>query len=217
MKSTLKVFVTEIAALFDKDLDFAFKKQIESSIIGFRATLLRQEFEKYGRIPATSMDSLCFKLIRVPAVECCLNDEIECVVARTDIRVPNPIRLTRFPEPFSYVGTSNKEKAFTFVNTEEVPIILKGTKFINKALMYSYYNDYIYTFNFEGGKIAVRSAFANQTELLELNDCGGNPCIEDIFFEEDMKKTIRQMVIEDFRAVGKLPQLDELKLNDTQS
>lgn len=216
MESTFDAFVAETAALFGKDFDHAFKKMIESSAIGYRASLLKQEFDKNGRFPTASLDPFCMSLIKVPAIECCLNDNVECDVSRTKFRVPAPIRTNRFADPFLFVGTGNREVAFTFVQFENIQNVLEGTKFISQSLMYAYDGTYIFTFNYEGNKIAIRSVVANRYELRDTVGCNGKPCAEEVYLEEDMKKTIRQMIIEDFRGVGILPKEREININESQ-
>jgi hypothetical protein len=214
MESTLETFIAEVATLFNKDFDYAFKKQIESSIIGFRATLLKQEYDKNGRFPTASIDAFCLPLQQAKAIDCCLTDEVDCFVQRTIDKVPAPVRTNRNAIPFLFIGTTNQERSFTFSNPENIANIQEGTRFISKDYFYAYYNDYIYTFNYEGGSIGIRSVFANRTEVAKLKGCGGNPCIEVVRIEEDMKKTIRQMIIEDFRGIGIVPQDKEIRIDE---
>lgn len=222
IESTLETFVAEIAALYGKDFDFAFKKQIESSVIGFRASLLKQEYDRNGRFPTASIDFIKLKLKSVSANECCIDsEETQCSVMRTEVEVPNPVRSNTNPEPFLFVGTARQEKEYTFINPEDLKDIIDGTRFMRNAIFYTHYNDYIFVIVFgEGsinGKVGIRFVPANPTQLLELTDCDGKPCKEEIHIEEDLKKTIRQMIIEDInRSRGIFPS-KEVKLNESQS
>lgn len=212
---TLENLVAEIAFLFDKDFDWAFKERLTASCISYRATLGKQEFDKYGRWSTGLIDSICLELIPVKSTECCLNDEVECYVTRTKDKVPAPIRTNKFPDPYTFVGTANHEVSFTFVQPEEVRNIYEGTKFMSKiGNLYAYYNNYIYTFGYEGKKLGIRGAFANPLALLELKDCNGNSCIESININEDMKSTIKRMILEEFGYTKILPKEKEIKLNE---
>lgn len=211
---SLVSLVSEIASIFNKDFDFAFKERIKRACIGYRATLAKQEFDKNGRWSTGLIDPICLPVISVPKIECCLNDEIQCSVRRTKNKVPAPIRTNRFPDPFVFVGTSNQEKAFTYTTPEVVSLVLSGNKFTNKMLMYSYFGDYIYLYNYEGGKIHIRAPFANPFQLLELENCDGNPCIEEIQIEEDLKSTIKRMVLEEFGVTKRIPKDNEIRLNE---
>lgn len=215
MEGTFQEFIAEIASLFGKDFDHAFKKGLEFAVIGFRATLLRQEYDKHGRFPSTSQHSICLELTSSTPGECCLGDQVQCNVQRTVNKVPSPIRTARNPEPFVFVGSSEQEIAFTFTNPEYMKLILEGSKFRSKSFMYAHYNDYIYTFNYEGGKVAVRAAFANPLQLLEATSCGSVPCIERFDIEQDLRKVIKQMVLEDYRALGIIPETKEVKINES--
>lgn len=117
-------------------------------------------------------------------------------------------------DPFIFVGSSNLEKAFTYSQAHTIKNIIDGSKFIKNEIYYDVINNYIYLFNFEGGKIAVRDVFSNPSELLELNDCDGKPCIDSIFIEDDMKRLIKQFILEEFRSVRQIPEQQELKINE---
>lgn len=215
MDSTLNEFVAELAAMYNKDFDHAFKKQLEVSIIGFRASLLKQEADKNGRFPTASIDSFKLKLKSVPAAECCLDENSECTILRTIDRVPNPVRTNRNAEPFDFIGTSDFRVAFTYIKPEDYNYIVEGTKFMSNAMFYMYYDDFVYTINNENGKAGFRGAIANPTELLTLKNCDGKPCKEEIYLEEDLKKTIRQMIIEDFTRIRILSPEKEINLNES--
>lgn len=215
MEDSLDILVAEIASLFNKDFDWAFKERIKAACISYRATLGKQEFDKYGRWSTGLIDSVCLSVIAVKATECCLNEDVECFVMRTTSEVPAPIRTNRFPDPYTYVGSANHEAAFTFVQPEEVGNILCGTRFMkNIGNLYTYYNNYIYLFGYEGKKIAIRGAFANPLELLELIDCDGNSCRDSIDINEDMKSTIKRMILEEFGFTKMIPGDKEIKINE---
>jgi hypothetical protein len=212
----VKILAEEISTLLNKQFDYAFNQMLISSIIGYRATILKQEFDKNGRFPRGSEDSLCLKLINVAATECCASEDLECEVRRTEFKVPKSIRTNFFSDPYMFVGTSNMEKAFTYSRSENVKLLLEGTKFMKTGVYYDYFNEYIYVFNYEGGKLGVRDVFSNPLELLQLKDCDGNPCKTDVGIDDDMKRMVKQMILEEFRVVRQLPDEQQIRINEQQ-
>jgi hypothetical protein len=210
----IKQFAEEISTLFNKQFDFAFNQLLQSSIIGYRATILKQEFDKNGRFPRGSEESLCLEITSVSATECCVSEDLECEVRRTKYKVPKPIRTNLFSDPFLFVGTSNMERAFTYQRAENVKLVLESSKFLKDRVFYDYFNDYIYVFNYEGGKVGIRDVFSNPMELLELKDCDGNPCKTDVYIDDDMKRMIKQMVLEEFRVIRQVPDEQQIRLNE---
>lgn len=196
----LKILVAELAEIFKRPLDYPFSVMLTSSAIGYRATILKQEFDKNGRYPLGSEDNIILPLKRVSAIECCCADDLECQVNRTRDRVPSPVRGNFKPDPFLYVGESNGSKAFTYAQPHIIENILTGSKFLKNDAFYSFYNGFLYTFNFEGGKLGIRDVFSNGQELIDAKDCNGKPCIDTIYIEDDMKKVIKQMIMEEFKS-----------------
>ena len=212
---TLKQFAEEITTLMDRQFDHAFNELIKSSIIGYRATILKQEIDKNGRFPRGSEHSLCLPLIRVKPIECCISEDLDCYVARTEDKVPSSVRANFFSDPFMFVGTSNMEKAFTYAKADTVKYTIESSKFLQNSAFYDYFNDYIYTFNYEGGKLGVRDIFSNPLELLELKNCDGKPCINEVYIEDDMKRMIKQMILEEFRITRTVPEEQQIRLNES--
>jgi hypothetical protein len=209
----VKIVAYEIAEAFSKQSDIPFIRRMENLVIQGRATALQQKYDKYGRFPASSEASITLSMKQVPPAEC-LTDEIECTVARTIYKVPRPLRKSSDPIPFSFVGSMNQEVSFIFVKPEEVKSILCGTRFIKTKSMYAYFNDYIYTFNHDAGKITIRDVFADPRELLDLLDCNEKPCTTDIELEEDMKRLIKMFVYEELRQFNIIPLDKQVKLNE---
>ena len=203
----------EVAGNVQKDWDVPFIRRIEEGVVAYRATILKQEYDRNGRFPSGNEDTVSLEIISVPPAEC-LNEYIECEVRRTKYKVPKPIRKNRTPVPFNFVGTTNQELAFLFTRPEEVKSFLKGTKFIKTKPLYAYYNDYVYVFNYEGSKITIRGVFSDPRQLLELMDCDKKPCKTDIFLDGDMKRTIKMMIYEELRLFNKLPEDQTIKLNE---
>lgn len=210
----INILVSEITLLFKKEFDNPFSVMVLNSCIGYRASLLKQEYDKNGRYPLGSEDSLVLPLIRVSPIECCCSENVDCVVARTSDKVPSPVRGNFKPEPFLYVGSTSQSTAFVYAQPNEVELIIKGNRFTGNLPIYSFFNDYIYTFQFGDRRLGVRDVFSNPLELMKLKNCDGLPCITTINIEDDMKKTIKMMVIEEFRGAGQLEQQKEVDINE---
>lgn len=210
----IKQFAEEISTLLNKQFDEPFNALLESSIIGYRATILKQEFDKNGRFPRGSESAICLPLISVKPIECCISEELDCTVRRTKDKVPSAVRTNFFSDPFMFVGTANMEKAFTYGKSDTVKYTLESSKFNKDGIYYDYFNDYIYVFNYEGGKLGVRDIFSNLLQLKELINCDGKSCLEDIYIEDDMKRAIKQMVLEEFRITRTVPEEQQVKINE---
>lgn len=200
----LKILVAELAEIFKRPLDYPFSVMLTNSAIGYRATILKQEFDKNGRYPLGSEDNIILPLTRVSAIECCCSEDLDCKVSRTKDRVPSAVRGNFKPDPFLYVGESGGAKAFTYAQPHMIENILTGSKFLKNDAFYSFYNSFIYTFNFEGSKLAVRDVFSNGQELLDAKDCDGKSCIDTIYIEDDMKRVIKKMIMEEFKPEEKV-------------
>ncbi len=212
---TLKTFAEEITTLMNRQFDFAFNELMKSTIIGYRATILKQEIDKNGSFPRGSEDTICLPLIRVKPIECCASEDLDCYVARTASRVPSAIRANFLKEPFFFVGTSNMEKAFTYQRADVVKFAIDAAKFTQNSVYYDYFNGYIYTFNYEGGRLGVRDMFSNPLELLELNNCDGKPCLSEIYIDDDMKRAIKQMVFDEYKVTKTIPDEQQIRLDES--
>lgn len=209
----IKVLVAELAEVFKRPLDYPFSVMLTTSAIGYRATILKQEYDKNGRYPLGSEDSIILPLIRVSAVECCCGEDLECQVSRTKTRVPSAVRGNFKPDPFLYVGVSNGSKPFTYSQPHMIESILTGSKFLRNDQFYSFYNGFLYTFNYEGNRVGVRDVFSNGLELLNARDCDGKPCIDTIYIEDDMKRIIKKMIMEEFKPDDKQDD-EEVAINE---
>lgn len=203
----------EIAQITDKIQDIPFTRMLKNLVIGNRATILKQQYDRDGRFPSGSEDSITVPIKSVPSNEC-MNDEIDCTVFRTTQKIPRPIRKNRNPIPFSFVGNLNQENSFIFVKPEEVKPFRQGNRFIKDKPLYTYYNDYIYLFNHEGGKITIREVFADPRELKNVIDCDKKPCKISVELDEDMKRVIKMMIYEELRQFNKLPEEQSIKINE---
>ena len=211
----IKVFAEEIATIFNKQFDLPFLEVLKQSIIGYRATILKQEFDKNGRFPRGSEQKICLKLKKVKAVECCIDEVIECEVSRTIDRVPSGVRTNNMSTPFLFVGSANAEKAFTYAPSYTIKNILEGNKFTKSDTYYDYVDGYIYIFNSATQRINVRDVFGNPLELLNLTNCEGKPCLEAVYIDDDMKRLIKQFILEEYRSVRQVPETQEIKLNES--
>ena len=188
-------------------------RRMQNSIIQYRATILKQQFDRDGRFPSGVESTVTLKIKGASPVECSIGD-IDCKVLRTIEQLPRPIRKNRTPIPFSFVGTMNQELAFTFVEPEEVRSFLEGNKFINQSRLYAYINDYVYTFNHDGGNITIRDPFADPRQLNDLLDCDQKPCEPNLHLDMDMIRVIKQMIFEEIGQLKFIPEDKNIKINE---
>jgi len=208
-----EVIAVEIAEALNKGYDIPFRRRMAESVIQVRATILKQQYDRDGRFPSGTEDSITLPMKDVPTSEC-LNEDIECEVFRTIDKIPRPIRKNRTTIPFAFVGSSNSEVSFIHIRPEEVRSFLEGNKFIKDSPLFAYYNDYIYTFNHSSSKITIRDVFADPRELLVLKGCDGNPCKSNVDIDEDMKRLIKMMIFEEIRQFNRPPEDKTIKINE---
>lgn len=203
----------EVADALDKSWDIPFIRRMEESVYAYRASVYKQEFDKNGRFPPGGEDSIVLEMQKVPTHEC-LDEDLNCTVTRTIYKVPKAVRKGRSAIPYAFVGSVNQEYPFMYTRPEEVKSFLLGTKFIKDKTLYANLNDYIYTFNHDAGKIAVRDVFSDPRQLLTLLNCDKKPCRTDITIDGDMKRTIKMMIFEEIRQFNRLPEDQSVKLNE---
>jgi hypothetical protein len=210
----INTFAEEVAIIYNKQFDEPYLEFIKSLIIGYRATILKQEYDKYGRFPAGSEESICLPLKRVSPVECCVGEDLDCRVARTVDKVPSQVRNNFNSEPFLFVGTGNMEKSWSFANSDAVKHILEGSRFMSSVTFYTFLNGYIYAFNTPNEKVGIRLVASNPFELLELKNCDGKPCKEEVLIEDDMKRLIHQFITERLGNPNEPIDDREIKINE---
>ncbi len=215
MANDIRLIAEEIAFDFNKVLDRPYIRRLELAILGYRSTIIRDDYNKTKKYSSSLEDSFCLSMIQVKETECCHQGEDGCLVWRTENKVPAPIRV-KDNSSFSFVGNTNSTKAYDFINPEDWPIIKKGTRFAKHGRFYAYYNSYIYTFNVDNKKISVRGVFDNPEELLTLKDCDNQPCIKDIRIPQDMKRLIKLFVKEELSG-KQIPVKQEIPIDGATS
>lgn len=213
MANDINNIASEVAILMGKSFDIPFKRGLANSVVQIRATILKQQHDRDGRYPAGSEDSITIPMQKVPVAEC-LSDEIQCEVHRTINKVPKAIQKNRTSVPFTFVGNSSQEVSFIFLKPEEVYSFIHGTRFINKDVVYMYYNDYIYTANHVGGKITIRDVFADPRELLTLQGCDKKPCKISIDIDENLKTQIKTIMADTMGRFRPVKEEEPIRLNE---
>jgi hypothetical protein len=211
MNNEIKNLAQELAFDFERSNDKDFVRRIELAIIGFRATIIRQDYNKTGRFADSLIESFCVPLIQVKETECCHTGEENCNIWRSEFKLPTPVR-TKDGTNFVFVGNVNNTEAYTNILPEEYISIKKGTRYAKLKKFYASYNQYLYVFNSGNNqKLRVRYVPDNPEELLSLKSCEGKPCIDTIDLNEDMKKIIKDWVKQELR--GGIPRETEIEIN----
>jgi hypothetical protein len=192
MKNEILGLAQELAYDFNRALDQEFIARVKLALIGYRATIIKEQYNKTGIFASSLLESFCVKLVQVSESECCSTGDSKCKVWRSEYKLPDPVR-TKDGTNFVFVGNVNATEPYTFIQPEDYINIKKGTRFAKNLKFYTHYNGYIYIFN--GGnnqKIRVRYIPDNPEELLDLKSCDGKPCIEEVSVPEDMKRLMKE-------------------------
>jgi len=152
-------------------------EQIKFNVQYYRAMFVRRDFARNGMITrALEQDLGCLKLIQVDASKCC-NLPTECVVYRTERKVPKTIRFN-FRDAITHVGDVTGTGTIPMIEPHFVEWIPydKYTKDKYKAYMIE---DYLYVYNANGLEyVNVRGVFEDPKEVA-LFDCDGSDCYDD--------------------------------------
>lgn len=212
---TLKEITYEIVDNFGKTNDYSFVKRIENLVISMKATVIRQEYDKTGRIHTSNVYSLELDTELVPDNMVLGNTgDIDCFIIKTIDKVPKPLRLKR-TSSFDFVGDTNSEVSYTEISVEMWKHFRKGSRFIGNTVFFMYVNEYLYIFNRKKGKIALRYVPADERDLFELKNAIGSPCEEEeIIIDEDMSRLIRKLIYEEMATP--IPKNDEINLNEAK-
>lgn len=190
----LNTLVYEIVDNFNRTDDFMFTKRVESLVIGAYATLLKRDYDKYGSIPQSLQNTIKIKLDKVKEDDSCSDLFAEnCKVYRSTTKIPGVIK-SHTTDLLMYVGEIHGNNSYSRINPEDYKFIESGTRFIRKAQLYSYINDYIYTYNSNNKILMLRGVFSDPRELINFKDCDGEKCLEKVLIPMDKKDAIRKMI-----------------------
>jgi hypothetical protein len=179
-----------IADKLGKPIDHLLIQDIKWSIINYRALVIRQDYTKNGRYNALFIQDLgCVPTALVDSAECC-TVESECMVRRTTLELPDPVRLKGL-EDFTFVGGVDKRTRYTMILPEEVNYI-SYNKYSKSDPRYYYMNKHVYITS-EAEYINIRGVFADPRKASIFNHCTGSDCYTDdsVFpMPEDMIATM---------------------------
>ena len=151
--------------------------QIKFNIKYYRAMMIRRDLARNNFMSRHMEQDLgCLKLVRVNASQCC-NFDIECVVYRTEEKVPRTVRAN-FKDMITYVGGVDGINTIPVVKSDYIKYLPydKYTKNQRKAFMIE---DYIYIYNPDGMEfLNVRGVFEDPEEVAKF-DCDGTDCYDD--------------------------------------
>lgn len=189
---TIQSLAEEIVFDYNKSFDKETIRRIELAIIGYRASIIREEYARTGRFSNNLIHTLTLKVITVPENECCTKIE-GCEVQRTEVKVPKPVRA-KDGTSFLYVGDTDGGTPYTFAQISEIPFLDKGNRFAKKRPYYTYENGYIYLHKVNTGKVRISFIPENLEDLEEIVDCHGNTCNTDLTIPADMAKQIKALI-----------------------
>lgn len=215
--SKLSVIRDTIAGNYGKPFDHEFKNRVQEIVISARVEAMRRYMDKEGFTDNFIHQIDCTPTQKVDIAECC-NVDLECNITRTKFKMPKPIRTTKFLYDYQYVGSIDGMRPFGYIRPEQIPYMLK-TRNLGKSIRWTRLNDYIYIFNGNPPQIRLRGAIANPFELVNLEDCSGNNCIDDIDISDDITTVIYKLSYELLNIRVEETQLEqkETKLNEQEN
>jgi hypothetical protein len=155
----------------NKPFDVQFLERIKFAIKGYRAALIRQDFERNG-MAKDMLQSFVTKLVTVDEADNCIIN-VGCTILRTEDKVPKPVQL-KGGDLFNYVGSVNiKNQPFVLTDTNELQYT-KHKKYTKNSTRYIYRNGYIYIYTTGKFKyITIEGVFENPEEAMNLcaNNC----------------------------------------------
>lgn len=167
--ASLNEIVHSIADKLGKPTDFLLLQNLKFSVINYRALFIRQDFTKTSHFnPLLIQDLGCITMEKVDSAECC-TIESECLVNRTTLEIPNPIRF-KGAEDFVFVGGIDKRTRFTLSLPEEVPY-LEYNKYSTGLIRYYYMNKRIYVTDNNLSHINVRGIFEDPRAASKFKRC----------------------------------------------
>lgn len=186
--ASLNSITQSLADIMDNPFDNMLIFRLEDAVIGCRAVLVRQQFDKTRQFPAYALYECLLPLVE----ETCM-----CTKAMVSPTVPKVIDI-KDSSPFSFVGTSKRE-AIGSILPEEIELFIYNPV-SGKQARYTYMNKKGYFFNVGNlSKALFRGAFADPRQLVPYN-CPEMVCFDadsDDFIEEHMVPTIKKMVLEE--------------------
>lgn len=189
--TTLNEISYLIAGRLNKTTDYVIINEIAQLVIGWRATLIRQDVQK-NMINAQYAQSIVLPLVNVDSID---NSLISSYVAikKTVNKIPTSIRLD-IDSPYLFVGEPTFNKGFGFIQQMQVGFI-KNRKFSRNNVYYTIRNQYLYLYyscelNLE--YVGIQSIFENPRELAELdvNACCIDYMEQAFYLPLDMQNTI---------------------------
>ena len=175
--ATLNEIAFSIADKLGKPLDYLLINNLKFSVINYRALHIRQDYTKTGYYnPLYIQDLGCIAIERVDSAECC-TIESDCLVNRTTLDIPDPVRLKGI-EDFTFVGGIDKKTRFTQIIPEQAQYIEYST-YTKNLPRYYYMNKRVYVTD-SVEYINIRGIFADPRVASKFKRCDDDaPCYSD--------------------------------------
>jgi hypothetical protein len=212
MEITLKSLQDSIADTLGKPNDYVFKRKLIGSILGARATLIRQEYTKIREFPTYAVFEMQNVEIESTKEDIC-GFTLKCPVYRTVLEIPEPIYVKN-QNPFKAVYSMDRMMNIGYIEPEEIEYFT-SLKFSGTKPRYTWINRRVYLFNTTPDGINILNPADNITELAKFT-CKGQSC-----FNEEVTVIIpghlRQPIIElVYKELGvRNPETQEIRLNES--
>lgn len=195
--ASLNLLAAEITHLLNEPDNYDLTVRVKLAFKHWRATFLRQRIEKYG-LESQYIQRFVVQLQEVDKFDNCLV-ESECVAMRSINKIPTPISYPS-DNPFSFVGTLHGTP-FVMRNVVERKYA-SSLKWADKAIVYDYINQYIYTFNTKLEYIELQ--YLPEDPEAIVNVCDNTDCYDDDMefpLPADLIQPIKTAILKEFGII----------------
>ena len=176
MKVSLNELVSMLSDRVGQPFSVPLQEELKLIINYKRADWLQKIVDAHPEQRKFFLKHFVVALTKVDRAECPVN--IGCVVLRTTLPIPLPIRTTF--GLFDYVGDPDKTDSYTYTTTEQLYWMLNyGSIYTQHRPRYFYTNGYLYVYNEDDlEELGVGGIWADQRQLSPFK-CADVPCYTD--------------------------------------
>lgn len=190
--NTLNEIVYKILSPLNLENNTEAYNRVSSLVHDYRAKLIRQKFNQNDITSDWNLD-INVPVIRVNGHSIC--DDIGCVVARTENKIPNPIFKTR-RKGYVFVGSADFSNSYSYLDYSQLQRAL-NTKWIGaNEIFYSIRESYVYIYNADTiDTIGITDPFSNPTKALECCEPTFNADLDYYPLPLNMIDTVKQLIM----------------------
>lgn len=196
----ISLLVHQIADNINRPFDDMLKARLERMITSAWATLIKRDFDKYGRFSA----NVIYELNPIETESVNANPTLasrslakNSKIKRTKIKLPKPLKM-RSESSYLYFGNVNRTEAYSYCTIDEYEHIVKGTRFARLKPHYALIEQYGYILGEFPKFVSARFVPSDPFEVLKLKETGVN-CVDGFDIDETMEEGIKALVYNELR------------------